>query len=255
MKSKRAIVWGAACATVGASVPLAGCAHSMQVKNLHAYNATAPSTDKSLRFLVKNDSARGDEQDLYHVVADSLAKESAVARVVRNTGPPDFQPDYVATITPHTTYHGSGWNYLITFPGFLLFTHAWNGFVYQADVVTDVSLQPAGGGAPVTARLETRYDLRHCDLQRGAWTSSGWYLPGLGASNLIVGFFMIGYDEDATPEFVRVVSGAYGKYVADTIVAMAAKQAGVPLAAADLPRVDRCATFSPASQRFEEACT
>ena len=76
----------------------------------------------------------------------------------------------------------------------------------------------ANGGRALTRELHTEYDMRHCDMERGSAASSGWWMPGWGASNLLVGAFMVPYDQDATPEFMRVAGPAYGSYVANSIV-------------------------------------
>jgi hypothetical protein len=232
---------------------LGGCTHSMQVKNLHAYSKSA-SAPKSLKLALDTTSGKADESELAAFVQESLQKHSAVERVVVGPGPQDFHPDLVVSVAPHTSYEGSGWNYIVSFPGFLLFTHAWNGFVYKANVVTDVSVRTPGGAPPLTRTLQAQYDLRHCDFGRGAWTSSGWYMPGWGATNLVVGAFMIPYDDDATPDFLKEVRDAYGQYVANSIVELAAQQ----LEATDGSRRNAvkptCATFAPGTHRFEAGC-
>jgi len=197
-----------------------GCTHTMQVKNLGAY-ATTASAPTRLNILLRDRSAGGAEHEYFSFVHQALATHPSVGQVVLEPEvSPEFVPDFVVDVDPHASYKGSGLNYLITFPGFLLFTHAWNGFIYGADLVTSVTVTPRDGTPGQPRNLEMHYDLRHCDFERGAWTSSGWYLPGFGATNLIVGAFMVRYDPDATADFKEKVKTAYGTYIANKIVEM-----------------------------------
>jgi hypothetical protein len=228
---------------------LASCTHSMKIKNLDAYTFVAAPAGKGLVISLQNGAIGSDEHELFSFVRESLAVHPAVERVVvleRDTEPEPSS--VVARLAPATKYDGSGWNYLITFPGFLLFTHAWNGFLYEADVTTDVEVRLPNGGEVVRRSIETKYDLRFCDFDRGAATSSGWYTPGYGGINLLIGFAMMNYDEDATPEFLEAVRTAYGRFIANQIVEMAAPAARAH--AARLHRTSR-ATYHPATGTFE----
>jgi hypothetical protein len=69
-----------------------------------------------------------------------------------------------------------------------------------------------------TREIDTRYEMRHCNFKRGALTSSGWYTPGWGGLNAVIGYFMVRYDKASTPEFRKEVRSAYGSYIANSIV-------------------------------------
>ena len=69
--------------------------------------------------------------------------------------------------------------------------------------------------------------MRHCNFKRGALASSGWYTPGWGGLNALIGFFMVRYDEASTPPFEKAVGAAYGGYVASAIVEMVNADAGL----------------------------
>src|SRR3990167_4580450 len=40
--------------------------------------------------------------------------------------------DFIVKLTTSSTYRGSGWNFLINWPGFLIWTPAWHGYNYGA---------------------------------------------------------------------------------------------------------------------------
>lgn len=234
---------------VGALIQIS-CSHSMEIRNLDAYvhQASAP---RELTLVVAQHGNDQDLQDLGTATIYALQRHSSVGSVAVANEAKDVAADAYVSVTPKTEYGGSGWNFLITFPGFLLFTHAWNGFLYEATVTTDVSVRTGDSERVVTKTIETKYDLRYCDLDRGFVTSSGWYTPFWGGLNILFGVYMINYDSDGTVEFVREVGIAYGDYIANSIVEMTASE---------LPPVDgepaepTCATYNRETRRFESGC-
>lgn len=201
-----------------------GCTHSMKIENVDDYRlaATAP---RRLNLQLIDGSASADGKQLYDAVYAALRSHSQVDNVYILGQEPPEPPDARVTLRPTAVYDGSWWNYLITIPGFLIFTHAWNGLVYSADVATALEIQLSDNTDPILSEITTAYDLRHCDFGRGAAISSGWYIPAWGATNLLVGFFMVEYDTDATPEFLKEVRDPYGSYIANTIVQAVAEPA------------------------------
>lgn len=205
------------CMMAAALAATAGCTHAMKVKNLDEYSKNV-STEKRwvLRFV--DESVGAESERLADAIFVALKSHPDVDTIVVGSQEIDEPIDALVTVRPTTSYDGSGWNFLITFPGFVLFTHAWNGFIYKANVATEVSVTLPGDTTPRTSTIDAKYDLRHCDFERGAATSSGWYLPGWGATNIIVGLFMINYDTDATGEFLTTAENPYGRYVANSII-------------------------------------
>ena len=100
-----------------------------------------------------------------------------------------------------------------------MFTHAWNGYKYTANIYTTIPIYDANGNLAKNFTVSTPYKFNHCDFGRGFWTSSGWWTPGLGALNSVIGLFMIGYDDDATDDFYVHVKDNYSAYVVEKIVA------------------------------------
>jgi hypothetical protein len=214
-----------------AAALLSACTHQMTIVNAKDYEVEARPV-RSLILAVQGDTIAEDTTGLVDAVQQGLAAQPSVERVWKaKEVPPGIQPDYVVLVRPTTSYEGSGWNYPITFPGFLVFTHSWNGYVYKANVTTELELRrPGSEEAVATQTVDTHWDLRHCDFERGAWNSSGWYTPGYGGLNLILGFFMMRYDPDATPEFVRTATLPYGRFIAVKVLDMTAAAPASPAA-------------------------
>ena len=76
-----------------------------------------------------------------------------------------------------------------------------NGYKYTANIDTTINIYDAQGKLEKNFTVSTPYKFNHCDFGRGFWTSTGWWTPGWGMLNSILGFFMIGYDDDATDDF------------------------------------------------------
>jgi hypothetical protein len=201
----------------------------MSIRNADEYVGAATS-ERPLTLVIETDVTAFDAEGLVAAVKDGLAASPSVHRIwSAKEVPPGVVPDFIVTVRPVTDYEGSGWNYPITFPGFLLFTHAWNGYVYKANVSTEIAIRAAGAQQSLDSeKIETRWNLRHCDFERGALNSSGWYTPFYGALNIFIGFWMIRYDDDATLDFVREAKQPYGLFVAAKVIEMASKATPAP---------------------------
>lgn len=217
------------------------CTHSLRI--VDAEETHSPSRlERSVRIAVRSgvNSGEYDERLLVDFVYDALIRHSSVERVaLAGYAPPDFEPDLLVTLTPRTEYDGSGLNFLITFPGFIVFTHAWNGFNYEADVETDVIVATPDGRELGRTLVPANYDLRHSSFFRGAMTSSGWYTPFWGAINIVIGGFMVRYDDDATEPFLDEVRDRYGRMVADQVILIARDHIAASLPPPVAPEVIR----------------
>jgi hypothetical protein len=109
---------------------LTACTHTMHVPNLREYTLEPTQTARqNVAVLPYNGTA--DAQPLFQDVIDSLRAHPSVGQLrtrwSKGDIEPGFEPDVVLRISPSVEYKGSGWNLPITFPGFLVFAHAWKG--------------------------------------------------------------------------------------------------------------------------------
>ena len=173
-----------------------GCTHTMEIKNAGEYQL-APTRGARQNVAVRR-CADPEAQALFAHTVEALRAHPSVGQLRTDWSGEapdgDFEPDVVVSIHPRAEMRGSGWNYLVTFPGFLLFTHAWNGYVYSCEITTDVKIESSRGEVLEQGSIVTDYSLRHCDFGRGFWASSGWWMPGYGASSAIAGLFMLPFD-------------------------------------------------------------
>ncbi len=175
---------------------LSGCAHRLEIKNLNTYRNTSLISHKTkTRVGIVSDSYEMGEKWLVWEVADSLRKCNVWTTTSVLQDKDDL--DYIAKITVHSDYKGSGWNFLINWPGFLVFAPAWHGYNYTIAHDVSVLLTDAKSGAKVdTFTVPIELVIRHADINR-TWTEIGWFEVGI--IPLIGGVFFIGYDDNVTP--------------------------------------------------------
>jgi len=191
----------------------------MRVPNVREYYLEPTQTARRNVAVLPYDGS-ADAQALFQDAVDSLRAHPSVGQLrtrwSADDPEPGFEPDVVLRITPNVEYKGSGWNFPITFPGFLVFAHAWNGYLYSADVHTEIEvIDPRTEDVFQHVEASTRYSMRHTNYARGFWSGSGWWMPGWGATALVSGLFFTSYSESATDPFLEEVQRPYGEYIAE----------------------------------------
>jgi hypothetical protein len=195
-----------------------GCAHQLTVKNLSSYqNKSVNPLKKPLTVGIVSTSEDKDCNQLVKGVGMALGGGSYSATVVLPYLPgSDRRPDVVANIKISSEYAGSGWNFLINWPGFLIFTPAWNGYVYKANYQVDIALTKGADNAQIDSwAMPIKLDLRQAEIDR-TWTEIGWL--EVGVIPLIGGIVFTAYDTDVTPILIEKIEAPIGDYIAQEIV-------------------------------------
>lgn len=127
---------------------------------------------------------------------------------------PSLQPgsvDYWVKMSFQPSYDGSAWNFFINWPGFLIWTPAWNGYIYKVNYLADVTITEAKTNRVIeTLSIPFKFDVRHADIGR-TWTEVGWLEVSI--IPFISGFIFTQYDDDVSP----LVPPATKDVVADNI--------------------------------------
>lgn len=194
-----------------------GCSHQLDVKNLSSYrNIQITPLPKPLTVGVVPDAEDIDSMRLVKSVVTNLGKYSIVS-VFPFSATGTSMVDVVANITIRPEYKGSGLNFLINWPGFLIFMPAINGYIYEANYDVEVMLTEAAGDSKIdTWSIPIRLNLRHADMNR-TWTEVGWL--EVSVIPLIGGIFFTQYDHSVTPILVDKIESPIGDYIASEIVA------------------------------------
>jgi len=151
-----------------------------------------------------------------HAIATELGKHSA--RVLLPYSEASQLPvDVKAKVVVNGEYKGSGWNFLINWPGFLIFTPAWHGYNYRNIYNVEVLLIKGSDNTKIDSfNVPVDLKIRHADMSR-TWTNGvGWF--ELGITPFISGFVFIGYDDTVTGLVVEQIRVPIGNYIAQEIV-------------------------------------
>lgn len=201
---------------LGALIFCSGCAHSLEIKNLNSYRNNSIGTLKKPTTIGMVQTTEGvDCQQLVKGIGQALGKNSATVYLPYSPNR-DKQVDVIANVKVNPTYTGSGWNFLINWPGFLVWAPAWNGYVYKADFQVEVALTKGADNSKIDAwTTPINLNLRHAEFDR-TWTEIGWL--EYGVIPLIGGLVFIQYDSDVTPILMDTIEVPIGDYIAQEII-------------------------------------
>jgi hypothetical protein len=122
--------------------------------------------------------------------------------------------DYVITIDPVVDYESDGLNYLVNFPGGIVFAPAWHGYIYHANIITTVGFHDGNGELLKTVPIETFYSMRHSEFDRT------WYpMFSFNVLNAVGGIYTaLVFDSDITVDVKNAIGDSYSDVVTDRIV-------------------------------------
>ena len=196
---------------------LVGCSHTLEIKNIDTYRSMSMNR-------VEKPTTIGvtlPESDFY---AQRLAKATAMALSKYSTEVVfPYMPmgnkkvDVIANMVVRPEYKSSGWNFLINWPGFLIFVPAWHGYVYKVNYDVDILLSEVMENKKIDSfSIPVHLNIRHADMDR-TWTEIGWL--EIGIIPLFGGLiFATTYDPDVTPLAMEKIEQPVGEYIAQEII-------------------------------------
>jgi len=195
---------------------LSGCAHPLTVKNLSSYsNLGITSLEKNLSIGMITQTGDIHCDKLIKGVGESLGKYSADVLLPYNLSS-SRKVDVIANISVQPEYKGSGWNFLVNFPGFLVFAPAWNGYIYKVNYNVEVLLTKASDKTKIDSfTLPIDLDIRHAAMNR-TWTEVSWF--EVGSIAFVGGIAFTQYDNNVSPLVAEKVKMPIGDYIAQEII-------------------------------------
>lgn len=198
-----------------------GCSHELAVRNLDVYSAPVrlQGVEHPFRVAVLPFSGRPDETFYFNALVERIHQSPSVSEartdyIAGKAG--SFEPDVILSIRPAIEYRSSGWNFLINWPGFLIFTPAWNGYVYHADIVTHVGIHDGDGNLVSQEDIPISYDIRQAEMDRTIWTGLTWLEVSVLA--LVGGIYnAFVFDDDILDQLQVQVKDNYTTYVANQV--------------------------------------
>lgn len=196
---------------------LAGCSHRLEIKNLSEYKPTSISPlSRRISIGILSTEEDPNLKILITQVGTELQKFSKEVIL-------PYQPnkskkvDLIADIRVSPEFKGSGNNFLVNFPGFLVWAPAWHGYIYTVTYNVDVNLiDPIKNDKIDTFVLPIKLDVRHAAINR-TWTEVSWLEVGIIA--LVGGGVFTGYDPKVTPLVAKESGQTIGEYVGTEIIA------------------------------------
>ena len=123
--------------------------------------------------------------------------------------------DFLVKVKTSSEYKGSKWNFLINWPGFLIWAPAWHGYDYRAIYGFDVDITDTRTGtARPRVSIPIDLDIRHADMNR-TWTELSWFEWSLIA--FIGGIVFTRYDKSVTPLLINAIETHIGDYTSSKI--------------------------------------
>lgn len=216
MKQKKRYGMMIIVAALLSSLFVTGCSHPLTVKNLNSYsNLGMMSLEKRLSIGVIPQTGDIHCEKLVKGVGEALGKYSADVLLPYSVGS-SRKVDVLANINIRPEYKGSGWNFLVNFPGFLVFAPAWNGYIYKVNYNVDVLLTRVTDNKKIDSfNLPINLNIRHAAMNR-TWTEVSWF--EVGAIALVGGVVFIGYDNNVSPLVAEKIKLPIGDYIAQEII-------------------------------------
>lgn len=193
-----------------------GCSHQLEVVNMASYrNVSLVRPKEQMKVGLNPATNKVASQKIVKGVRNALSEQGALTICPYNKHG-QSEVDYRAKISVASEYSGSGWNFLINWPGFLIFTPAWHGYIYYADYDVQVVLIDAHKDKTIDSfSVPAKFDIRQAEIDR-TWTEVGWL--EWGVIPLVGGVVFTSYDADITPELLRTIKQPLGDYIAHKII-------------------------------------
>ncbi|MFA5688228.1 MAG: SHOCT domain-containing protein [Kiritimatiellales bacterium] len=196
---------------------LTACTHPLAVKNLDMYrqHSMGAPLEQPIRLGIREKNHQMDAKRMARDFAVDIGRYNVQATTA--IYPDNSNVDVIASFDSRSQYKGSGWNFLIDWPGFLIFTPAWHGYKYNVVHDVKVDLTDAQTGQFIkSVNIPIDLDVRHADMKRTWLAESGWWLFWTIPS-FVGGIFHIGYDEDVTSLLEKNAGPVLTDYIAQEV--------------------------------------
>lgn len=196
---------------------ISGCAHTLEVKNMGLYKPEFVNTQGgTIKVGMSAVTSTPEEERLVAAIGNNLKRDGLSVTYPFYPSEETLKSvDYAVRLTTSSQYKGSGLNFLINWPGFLVWAPAWHGYKYRAIYTFDADITDAKTNTSLP-RISAPVDLdiRHADMGR-TWTELSWF--EWSAIAFVGGLLFTRYDSDITPELVDKTEAKISDYVASKI--------------------------------------
>jgi len=183
-----------------------GCSHNMQVTNMKDnFSPPIPPPKETIKIGIKSsDDAEMEKCKYVSAVVDAIRRSGSFEKTIYpySHSVHNGDVDVIVDLSVSPTYSGNGSNFLVNWPGFLIFAPAIWGYGYNAEIETTASITFSEQNISQQISMPTKYKFRQAEIDR-TWTELGWFEVGI--IPLIGGIAFTQYDPDVTDEFISIV--------------------------------------------------
>ncbi|MGE5309093.1 MAG: hypothetical protein ACM3OC_08415 [Deltaproteobacteria bacterium] len=211
---------------------ISGCAHPLTMENLGMYKPgfiNSEYTNYAIGITAATNSP--EEERMVMAIANNLKKDGFRVFYPYYPNSSNKQSvDFIARITTSSQYKGSGINFWVNWPGFIIFAPALFGYSYTVKLDFDIDITDTRTGSPLP-RISLPIELRikHADINR-TWTEVSWLEFSVIA--FIGGLCFMSYDNSVTPLMMDAsenkLSDYIGSKIAGTVIADVSTKGAVP---------------------------
>ena len=207
-------------------VVAAGCSHPLTLQNLSSYKAGFVNTARIKSIIgISATTNTPEEERLMMAVANAFKRDGVSVIYPFYTNEESLKKvDYILKIATSSEFKGSGMNFLINWPGFLIFAPALFGYSYTASFNFDADIIDVKKNRTLPRiSLPIEIKFRHASTNR-TWTEISWFEVSVIA--LIGGIVFVQYDESVTPVLMNSLEYKLGDYVESKLIAAVISASG-----------------------------
>lgn len=203
-----------------------GCAHPLTMQNLDMYKSCfINSATKHVTVGLVATTSKPEEERLVTAVANALKRDGATIIYPFYSNEESLKKvDYIAKIATSSDFKGSGMNFFVNWPGFLIWAPAIFGYGYTASFNFDVDITDVKKNVTLPRiSIPVELKFRHADINR-TWTEVSWFEFSVIA--FIGGICFTQYDKSVTPAVMNTVEYKVGDYVEGKVLAAVVSVSG-----------------------------
>jgi hypothetical protein len=204
---------------IGSFLFFVGCAHNLELCNIHHYTSGIASdySKRGLRVFVVSSTFDVSSQTFCRNIGMQLAHQGGYA-VTSTADQSGSKADVDVRVSVTTEATGDPSNFLVSWPGFVVFAHAWLGYGYHVKYKVNCVVSNSDTGEKIAEFTEPlNLELRHSEFDR-TWAAGCGWLFLYTATAFVNGFYVMSYDDDITPQLYTAAYPALAGRVAQRLV-------------------------------------
>ena len=197
----------------------AGCAHNLELRNINQYSSgiTSDLSKRGLRAFVVSEDYDVSSQTFCRNIGMQLAYLGGYV-VASTVDPSGSKADVDVRVSITTEATGRGSNFLVSWPGFVVFAHAWLGYGYDVRYKVRCIATNSETGEKIAEFTEPLHlDIRHAEFDR-TWAAGCGWLFLYTATAFVNGIYVTSYDSDITPQLYSAAYPTLAGCVAQRLV-------------------------------------